>query len=289
MTTSHSTPHPASDREALSALFDGELGGDAARFALKRLDHDQDWRDTCERWSLVGDLLRAQGQALLPAGFPARMRAAAVAQTPAQTASATPRWARWSGAGLAALVAVAALFFARQGPQVTPPHPAQAGVAASSPPTVSVPPAQPLKSLPDGAGVAQLASAGVLISQASNGTQRGRRAQGAARSAPAPVRALAVSAQMRVPQAIKPQTAAASSAMAATPPLLQQPIDVPPFTGDAITRPWPRAVLPQVGGNSAMAAGFGTASPSFYPFEPRLPDNEGRAAEDSASQDDIAP
>ena len=60
------TSHPTSDREALSALFDGELTGDAARFALKRLDHDQDWRTTCDRWRQVGDALRGQG-ALLPA------------------------------------------------------------------------------------------------------------------------------------------------------------------------------------------------------------------------------
>ena len=47
----NTTTHPASDLEALSALFDGELGGDAARFALKRLDHDREWRQACERWS----------------------------------------------------------------------------------------------------------------------------------------------------------------------------------------------------------------------------------------------
>ena len=31
----------ADDRETLNALFDGELSGDATRFALKRLDHEQ--------------------------------------------------------------------------------------------------------------------------------------------------------------------------------------------------------------------------------------------------------
>ena len=38
------------DRETLSALFDGELEDDAARFALRRLDHDAGWRDACSRW-----------------------------------------------------------------------------------------------------------------------------------------------------------------------------------------------------------------------------------------------
>ena len=62
MNTTHNS-HPESDREALSALFDGELVGDAARFALKRLDHDQAWRDSCERWARIGDALRGQGAA----------------------------------------------------------------------------------------------------------------------------------------------------------------------------------------------------------------------------------
>ncbi len=35
--TNHHAIHPRDDRETLSALFDGELSGDATRFALKRL------------------------------------------------------------------------------------------------------------------------------------------------------------------------------------------------------------------------------------------------------------
>ena len=87
MTTRHSNP-PSSDREALSALFDGELAGDAARFALKRLDHDQDWRGTCDRWRVIGESLRGQG-ALLPASFPMRVRDAVRAEGTAAMRSST--------------------------------------------------------------------------------------------------------------------------------------------------------------------------------------------------------
>ena len=59
--TNHRLTH---DRETLSALFDGELRGDAARFALKRLGHDAQWRQACGRWQLYGDVLRGQATAV---------------------------------------------------------------------------------------------------------------------------------------------------------------------------------------------------------------------------------
>jgi hypothetical protein len=39
-------------------------------------------------------------------------------------------------------------------------------------------------------------------------------------------------------------------------------------------RPWPRAVLPQYSGSGAFNAGYSTdrAAQTFYPFEPRLPE-----------------
>ncbi|HWI23808.1 MAG TPA: RseA family anti-sigma factor [Lysobacter sp.] len=268
----NTTTHPASDLEALSALFDGELGGDAARFALKRLDHDREWRQACERWSLVGDVMRAQGQALLPAGFPARMRATAVARPVAKT---MPRWAAWGGVGLAASVAAVALFFARQTAQIDAP-------AQTPAPLVATAPAQPVPQQPtapkpqEGQGAAQLASAGLVVAEVSRqGSQRARASQ-RSRSAQAPVR--------QVPVPITATAQAPETAIAAA-PLLQHAAPMP-FTGEAVPRPWPRAVLPQLGGSGALTTDFGNASPSFYPFEPRLPDERSDA---SAGQDDPAP
>lgn len=263
MTTTHpSFDKATSDREALSALFDGELGGDVARFALKRLDHDRDWRETCERWSLVGDVLRAQGQALLPVGFPARVRAATVAQEPAPAvATAMPRWARWGGVGLAASVAVAALFFARQTAQVGSPVQTPAPMVATTPASTNPAP-EPARQAPASQDLVQLASASGLVAAKTvrEGSQRAPAAQRTSR-ATAPVRNSAA-----------PVAAQARENVIAAAPLLQQaaPAAVP-FNGDTATRPWPRAVLPQLGGNGALTTDFGAASPSFYPFEPRLP------------------
>ena len=260
----NTTTHPASDLEALSALFDGELGGDAARFALKRLDHDREWRQACERWSLVGDVMRAQGQALLPAGFPARMRATAVARPVANT---MPRWAAWGGVGLAASVAAVALFFARQTVQIDAPARAPAPLVATTPAQPA--PQQPAAPKPlEGQGAAQLASAGLVVaevsrqgSQRAHASQRSRNAQAPVRKATAPITATAQA----------PETAIAAA------PLLQHAASTP-FTGEAVARPWPRAVLPQFGGNGALTTDFGSASPSFYPFEPRLPEERSHAA-----------
>jgi hypothetical protein len=259
------------DLEALSALFDGELGGDAARFALKRLDHDREWRQTCERWSLVGDVMRAQGQALLPAGFPARMRAATVARPVAKTA---PRWAAWGGIGLAASAAAVALFFARQTAQIDAPEQTPAPLVASAPAQPAPQPAPPKPQ--EGQGAAQLASAGLVVAEVSrHGGQRTRAAQ-RSRSAQAPVR--------KTPAPVTAAAQPPETAIAAA-PLLQHATSAP-FAGETAARPWPRAVLPQLSGNGALTTDFGNASPSFYPFEPRLPAERPDA---SGSPDDPAP
>ena len=80
-------------------------------------------------------------------------------------------------------------------------------------------------------------------------------------------------------------TAQAPETAIAAAPLLQHAAPMS-FTGEAVPRPWPRAVLPQLGGSGALTTDFGNASPSFYPFEPRLPDERSDA---SAGQDDPAP
>ena len=123
--SNHRALPPRDDRETLSALFDGELPGDAARFALKRLDHDAGWRESCGRWQLIGDALRGEATAAAPPHFAAGvMRALAeerqagqVAPSSASAVSTTPVRAvssrRWLGGALAASVAVAAVLVVR--------------------------------------------------------------------------------------------------------------------------------------------------------------------------------
>src|SRR5699024_9520710 len=106
-------------RQQLSAMLDGELSPDQARFMLRRLQHDAELADCWERWQLCGDLLRGQRNALLPADFAQKVSAAlAAGNAPAPAAVAqpgSPRLLRWGGgAALAASVAMVALLVGRQ-------------------------------------------------------------------------------------------------------------------------------------------------------------------------------
>ncbi|MEG3192084.1 sigma-E factor negative regulatory protein, partial [Lysobacter sp. D1-1-M9] len=156
------TPRACGDRETLSALYDGELQGDAARFALKRLGHDPEWRQTCGRWQLAGDVLRGQAAGLAPSGFAERVAQAVADETaddpdrveaPLASVGARARSHRnWlPGAALAASVAMVALFVARplsdtaapdspaMSPQVAVTAPASAAEAVSPEPARSAP------------------------------------------------------------------------------------------------------------------------------------------------------
>ncbi|HEY9254277.1 MAG TPA: RseA family anti-sigma factor, partial [Stenotrophomonas sp.] len=61
-------------RQQLSALIDGELPADEARFLLRRLQHDEELSGCHERWQLCGDVLRGMASAPAPADFAARVR-----------------------------------------------------------------------------------------------------------------------------------------------------------------------------------------------------------------------
>ena len=129
----------------LSAMLDGELSPDQARFMLRRLQHDGELAACWERWQVCGDILRGRGHALLPADFSKRVAAAIAAP---EAATATPaagqasvrprphRLLRWGGGALAASVALVALFMARQMPDPQAPELAEAASPARSAPAV---------------------------------------------------------------------------------------------------------------------------------------------------------
>jgi len=104
-------------REDLSALMDGELGAEPARFLLRRTEGDSDLARTWSRWHLIRACLAERAQASTHSD-PIRIAAASdddafVARVMAQLqATAQPRrhWARYIGGGaIAASVAAAAL------------------------------------------------------------------------------------------------------------------------------------------------------------------------------------
>jgi negative regulator of sigma E activity len=281
--TTRNDSHPASDREALSALFDGELIGDAARFALKRLDHDNDWRATCDRWRIAGEALRGQGAAL-PAGFPSRVRAA-MRDEPGAAAAFAPRATgtggfRWGSVALAASAAAVAFFLAR-GPMQPDTNgvasPAQ--IAASQPTPAQPAPQAPLSDTPRVPAMEDATTAAVAVAAVARpSAQRARNLQ---RDRAATDRivstAIASTTASLTPASASdapitgeaPSTLLVSSQSSPDAPSLATPAS--PFASPVESRPWPRAVLPQLSGNGTLAADYAT-TPSFYPFAPRVTD-----------------
>ncbi len=265
------------DREALSALFDGELDRDAGRFALRRLGHDPAWRASCGRWQLAGDVLRGQAAAVAAGGFAGGVAArlaledvgsiAAVASTDDRPGRRIARgWV--PGVALAASVAVAALFVVRptvepvEGPAAVATLPAAtpgdipsdiAGTDARTP------------AAPVGAPAATLASAAIAMAEVPRRASE-RRAAREAGQQPS-TRAQAVARDPAVVVASQVPVAPAEPAAAPNP--------FQPGQADFGSRPWPRAVLPDYRAAGALTASVGqpvaspsAGAPSFYPFVP---------------------
>lgn len=245
-------------RQQLSALMDGELAPDQARFLLRRLQHDHELGECWERWQVVGDVLRGQDNAMLPAGFAARVSAAIVAdraQAPAAI-SAGARWVRWGGgAALAASVAAAALFMAQQMPDTaSPADPSDQIVAASNLSALfggTAAPSTPVQSERN-----LLANANTDVTGEAETPRRaaGPRARGQQRS-----RSVMRTSQREATAVAVAETAPPAAAI------------VSPFTDVTLpaTRPWPRTVLPQYSASGALTTDFGSvgSAPVFPAFE----------------------
>lgn len=266
----------ADDLESLSALFDGELEGDAGRFARRRLGHDVAWQQACGRWQLIGDALRGQATTAAPAGFAPRVAAAVAAEpvpepvpAPVSRTQAAPRRFHrgWLGGALAASMALVAVFAVRSpgphsetGPAVAvDPEQAPAYVAAPSPATE---PASPPAIEASGIAVAEPAPAPApVLARAA----RDRAAERAAQES-----------TTRIARAVQRQAAGLAEQEDAAPAIVADAVPDPfrPRT-EIVTRPWPRAVLPNSQAAGALTASFEAPTPGasrpFYPFEPQPP------------------
>lgn len=139
-------------RQQLSAMLDGELSPDQARFMLRRLQHDVELAERWERWQVCGDVLRGQGNALLPPDFSSRVSSAIADAAPQpveqRARSSGRRGLRWGGgAALAASVAMAALLVGRQAgpvPEQAPVRsvPAVAATAVDAPAAIASAPVE---------------------------------------------------------------------------------------------------------------------------------------------------
>ncbi|WP_257385662.1 sigma-E factor negative regulatory protein [Tahibacter caeni] len=96
-------------KEQLSALMDGEVQRDAARFVLRAVDSDPALAADWTRFHIARDCLQRKPVLLADAGFAAAVMARLDAETAPQRSGGS-RWARYlSGGAVAAAVAVVAL------------------------------------------------------------------------------------------------------------------------------------------------------------------------------------
>ncbi|GAA4862782.1 RseA family anti-sigma factor [Luteimonas vadosa] len=275
-------------RQQLSAMLDGELSPDRAKFMLRRLQHDEELAACWERWQVCGDMLRGRGHALLPPDFAQRVARAIAhggvgAEAPTAAAGRESRLARWGGsAALAASVAVVAFFVARQLPADVAPATdgMPAGLAAEpagSPPGLPVAETgQP--GAPD-LGAAAVAGAFAVAEVPRRAVQRsrgqGQRAATRQRQQNAQAPMVAVASQRQAPST-NGANAPSPDAAEAVPAFTHQG---DPFAASVATspRPWPRAILPglaPVGGGFMVSANPGAqptmVDTAFAGFEPRL-------------------
>ncbi|HVI26444.1 MAG TPA: sigma-E factor negative regulatory protein [Xanthomonadaceae bacterium] len=277
-------------RRQLSALVDGELAPDEARFLLRRLEHDAELAGCWERWQLAGELLRGRGGAVLPTDFAARIAVAVAGEAaPVAPAARQRRWLHWGGGAIAASVALVALLMARPAgePGSTPssaPTPALASNAPASPAPAQPAPTQPapLPPAPDTAG--QLATA-VAAAEVPRRVAAARRGNAQAQRAAARLRE-----RREAPVAV--------AAAAVEPARVADPHN--PFSPDHVlppSRPWPRALVPGMGAEGGFTVEYGgqAPAPGFYPFAPGvfqprrglapLPEPPGTARADAGETD----
>lgn len=253
-------------RLQLSALIDGELPLDEARFLLRRLDHDTELRECWERWQLCGDVLRGRIGVYARNGLGERV-AEAIAADPVLVREpvARQRWLRLGGgAALAASVAIIALFLTRQSPDVRVPSAGLPAQVASTPvPTPGQRPASPDTAVqtPQAPGqAAEIASALAVADVPRRLATRRSRGQSQRAALRSPSRTA-----IETPVAVA--TAAPFSAPATA---------VDPFSGQHVrlpNRPWPRALLPAAPANGAFTVDYGSrmdmSARPLSPFAPR--------------------
>jgi len=92
-------------KEQLSAFLDGELPEAETTLLLKRLERDEDLKGTLSRYSLIGAVIRTDGDMPAARHVAARVRAA-IAVEPSLGARTPSRWLR-PAAGLAVAASVA--------------------------------------------------------------------------------------------------------------------------------------------------------------------------------------
>lgn len=242
-------PVEALHRQQLSALIDGELEADQARFLIRRLEHDQALCGCQERWQIAGDVLRGQLGAVAPVDFAARVAAAlpASAAAPIARRGVVRRWQWAAGGALAAGLALLAVTGLPRpaGPDMLPAQP-QLATTPVSPEPGRQPAAAELPAAPGTTVVAVAAPAA---------------AAAAAAAAPAqPRRPAARPARAKAPAAAPPSAAPADVQLASADGAAASPFALPAV--EPSPRPWPRSDL--AGGDPRLNVRLPAASASPF-------------------------
>lgn len=270
-------------RLQLSALIDGELPPDQARFLLRRLEHDAELRGCWERWQFSGDVMRGQAGTRLREGFAARVADAVAAQPRAARGNARSEdsrgmaWLRWGGsAALAASVAMIAVFLTRQSPGLQAP-----AVSASTQLVAGADPVPPLPVQPSTSHAPAPAKAPLAPSAPDRTAQVATAlavADAPRRLAPRRSRGQSQRAALRTP--VRAVADAPAVVAAGAPAFGNAAVAIDPFSGEHVrlpNRPWPRALLPGSAAAGAFTVDYGThasvEAPSrgaLSPFVPRV-------------------
>ncbi len=271
-------------REQLSAMMDGALSADEARFLLRRMEHDDELADCWERWQFAGDAMRGIAGRALPVDFSRRvgraiaddvaLAEAVEAQTLAVAATPGARrpLLRWGGgAALAASVALAALIGSRT--LSAPDAPPQVATVPAAPipvPVASVRVPEPV--LP--ASVAEAGAAAMAAAAVAAKDDRAVRPHLVASAQALPAdRSAAGLPSGKSRKAASHQATQVASATDGR--------DLAPGVHIA-SKPWPRALVPGASADGEVTAGF-EGSPAFQPFQPPLrewlPPNAASSAE----------
>ncbi len=306
-----SVPHDINARDAhreqLSAMMDGALSADEAKFLLRRMEHDDALADCWERWQFLGDAMRGQAGRALPADFSRRVgRAIAdgladeIEHQPSLVVSAHGNarapLLRWGGgAALAASVVLAALIGTRmlsvpdgQIPVVA--NTAPASGSALILPVPSVPTPAPTVA-GDASGpivpptaeslIAQAGSAVVLAGMAGASDRRGSHPRILARAeatAASMVSFKAASASTSFPKAAASPQVVANARSVEVGSIASQGSQAAAEAG-ITPKSWPRALVPGAAVTGEVTAGF-ESGPVFQPFQPRLGAQPASVAED---------
>ncbi|WP_202839936.1 RseA family anti-sigma factor [Luteimonas saliphila] len=276
-------------RQQLSAMLDGELSPDEAKFMLRRLQHDTELAACWERWQVGGDVLRGRHNDLLPGDFAQRVALALAAgstvsvEIAAATRGGRPRFARWGGgAAIAASVALLAVFATRQLPEPDELH--QEGAAAplvaeasTPPPSIALPAVQPAAApamadaeVPAAPATPLRDASAALAATALAAAEVPRRvSERRARTQPRPT-----SGRVQAASDL-PAPVAVAANDESVPGSILLPGDLAP-AGDpfampqtASARPWPRSLLPST--SAAYTVAGGGLAPREQEFEPFMP------------------